>query len=209
MRLRHTIVTAIALAVLAPFAAACNGDDPEAAPTTPSSAVTTTTEPSPSESAWAGKFSDAQMETYEKALQRYTDYQRRSEPVWRKGKVTPAAKSLLQEYFYNWRSELADLQLLDDNDVTMKGYPPVVWSRPKRVKQRAVTIEQCIDPTTDQSGLYDSNGDRLPGDVKHPYVKTIYMSKPTEKKPNGEAYGFLIERMDNAGNLERDELEDC
>jgi hypothetical protein len=119
-------------------------------PTTSSSGqpVTESVSPSPS---WQGQFTPAQLADYEAALNRWSDYERDTEPIWAAGHVTDEARRLFQAYFVSpvWQKYLDRLTTYEGAGVTIEGLPTVFWSKAKRIAtsngEGSVSIVQCVD----------------------------------------------------------------
>lgn len=181
--LRRSIISAVALGALALTAAACGGDaEPQNQPTTSpsptSSSTTTATTVDPN--AWQSKFTSAEIEAYDAALGRWTSYERRSEPIWAKGKATPAAEALFRDYWIAWQPQYNRLKIAEENGITVSGLANVLSSKATTITLSGtprVVIEQCIDPTT-ITVLPATNEGR-----KDPYLRTITLDQPDQSKP--------------------------
>jgi hypothetical protein len=195
--LRRYAAAAIVLSALALSTAACAGDgDPESTPTdglTRSATESTsepTTAPTPTKDpdAWKSKFSPAQLEAYDTALQRWESYESRSEPLWAKGRATPSAERLFKEFFPHpsWRGYLDRLETYEEVEVKSDGLASVYWSEAKSISKegRSVQIVQCVDYTTIQ-GTQRGEPVTRPGWLEKPQLRKIYLSKP-------EGYDWLI-----------------
>jgi len=148
--LTRALIASMAGTALMLTAACSNNDDPlPPAQTSP----TASTSPSESAPAWRAKYSDAQLKEYETALGRFTEYERRSEPVWAAGKATPSAKALFKEYFLDADTPYQTLRTYELVEVKTVGTPKVYWSRatsitdPKKAGQHGMktAILQCVD----------------------------------------------------------------
>lgn len=191
---RRYALTVTLLSVLAIFTAACAGNDPETAPTDgPTSSATDstsepTTEPTPTldPGSWESKFSPAELDAYETALQRWESYESRSEPIWAKGKATPAAEKLFKEYFPHpaWMDYWERLQGYEQINVKVSGTPTVYWSKAKSVTESGtgVQIQQCVDYTSVQR---TQDGEEIARPTPEPQLRTIFLSQP-------EGYDWLI-----------------
>ncbi|UUZ59588.1 hypothetical protein [Nocardioides sp. B-3] len=195
--LRRCVTACVALAALAVFATACGGDtDPESSPTAGATSsatdntpeVTTDTSPTPDPDAWRAKFDADQLSAYDTALQRWDSYESRSEPIWAKGKATPAAEKLFKEFFPHpiWVGQFEQLQTYEQYEVQIAGTPDVLWSRARSVTETGsgVVIMQCVDyrsTTTTQNG----NPTQPIESRQKPVLREINLSKP-------EGYGWLI-----------------
>lgn len=153
----------------------------ESSTTTP----TETTSPSPTKTiqpAWQNKYSKKEIAAYEAALDRFTTYEQRSEPIWRRGKATPAAEQLFKEYFADgaWQREVSRLRSYEQANVEVHGTPTVLRSRATRVAVSetggSITIRQCIDYSTSQL-LQD--GQQAPGAPKSPRIRQVVLDRST------------------------------
>lgn len=194
--LRRYAVTGVALSALALSTTACAGDDnPESGPTdgatssaTETSSPEPTTEPSPTTDpdAWRAKFSPAQLEAYDAALQRWESYESRSEPIWAKGEATPAAENLFKEFFPHpaWMDYWERLQGFEQINVKVSGTPTVSWSKAKSVSTSgsSVQVQQCVDYSSVQR---TQDGKEIPRPAPKPQLRTIFLSQP-------EGYDWLI-----------------
>lgn len=185
---RRTVVLAALCAGLM-LTAGCQGDG-KAQPLPPAgSSSTTAAEPSSSlpdptettQPAWQAKYSEKEIAAYEEALDRFTTYEQGSEPIWRRGKATPAAEELFKEYFYTWQDQLRRLQTYEQVNVKITGVPSALNSRPTRIKiasdGQSVTIRQCVDFTT---SVVTQDGEPAPGASKVPLIRNIYLSRSTK-----------------------------
>jgi hypothetical protein len=153
--LRRTVAIATALAGLT-LTAACGGnDDPETLPpaTTSPSSSSPAISPTPTTPAWESKFTKDQLAEYERALDRWTTYEQRSEPIWASGKATPAAEALFKEFFLNASGQYHTLQTYELAKVKTEGTPKIYWSKatsisdPKKAGTRGMStvIQQCVN----------------------------------------------------------------
>lgn len=150
----------------------CGGDlKPKVSHSAPASSAP----PSPTPSAWESKFTPKQMADFKEALQRYTEYEERSEAIYDEGKATKASMALFKEYFLDPDGQQIDLQNLQRNKITGTGIARVLWSRPTRVKGGSVTIQQCVDNST--TTVYQA-GKRLPRKPNFPYIDTVTLDRP-------------------------------
>jgi len=191
MRTRSFHQTAAAIAALAGLTftmAGCgaDGDDPKPLPpiSSSSTASTPTTSPSPTTQAWESKFTRKQRVEYDEALQRWESYEQRSEPIFAKGKVTPAAEALFKDYFIVWQNQLNTLRFYEQVGDKVVGLPTVIWSRPSKVTAfkggMNVKIQQCIDPSTVK--VKHAAGAQVQEKNVGPYIRKISLSK-TDAKP--------------------------
>lgn len=185
MTLRRIAVAIVLVALLATTSACVGADDEPKA--TPSSSSTYTSsspspiEPSPTETAWQDKYTEAQLDAYQAALSRYQEYETRSEPIWAEGKATDRAGALFKQYFPSplWQGRLRTLSQYEQVDVQIEGVPDVYWSRAKSISVtgKSVVIDQCVDYTTVS---VTQRGEPAPP-VKwqqKPNLRTITLEKP-------------------------------
>lgn len=195
--LRRYALKGVALYALTLLATACAGDgEPETAPTDPAASATTSvssepvTEPSPTSDpeAWRHQYTPSQLEAYEAALRRWESYEARAEPIWAKGKATPAAEDLFKEFFPDpaWRGYFDRLETYEEVGVKSEGIASVYWSRAKSVSNQltSVQIVQCVDYTTIEG---TQRGKRVPRPawLETPQLRTLQLSKP-------DGYDWLI-----------------
>ncbi|MGK2878541.1 MAG: hypothetical protein ACSLFF_08205, partial [Solirubrobacterales bacterium] len=105
-----SVVTVLAVLTMT---AACGGNDgPEPLPpvTSSPSSPSTSTSPAPTTPAWQSKYTKEQIAEYEAALDRWSTYEQRSEPIWAAGKATPAAEALFKKFFLNAIGQYQTLQ---------------------------------------------------------------------------------------------------
>ncbi|CAN5190455.1 hypothetical protein BH09ACT12_BH09ACT12_01780 [soil metagenome] len=145
----------------------------------PTEQVTPSDTPSPSPTpAWQGDYSAQELAAYDEALHRFTTYERRSEPIWRRGKATPTARQLFQQYFYTWQSQFARLQTYEQVHVQIHGIPTVLASRATRVEVggdgASATIRQCADYSS-VTGYQD--GKETEKVTTKPQVRVIVMTR--------------------------------
>lgn len=181
---RRIAVTTVSVALLG-TAAACGGggEEPEA---TPSSSTHTTqtpspTEPSPSDTAWQDKYTDAQLDAFDAALSRYEEYETRSEPIWTEGKATDRAEGIFKQYYPSplWQGQDRLLSSYQRGGVTRTGLADVYWSRAKSISDSGLSlvINQCVDYgpiVTEQNG---KEAER-PAWALKPNLRTINLEKP-------------------------------
>jgi predicted small lipoprotein YifL len=176
--LRQLITTCFVFSALT-FALAACGSKGDPTPLPAPTSKTSSSSPSPTTPAWESKYTAEQIQAYNEALARWESYEQRSEPIWAKGKVTPAAEALFKEYWITWPNTLNTLRYLEANGVTKSGVPTVVSSQPKKVEEGSkdvtVVIRQCIDDsnvkTVSEAGAPSSTGPATP------YVRLITMKK--------------------------------
>ncbi len=180
--IRRTSVAA-AVALLTVTTAACNDDNVTGADPLPSVRASDPTEPSssstPTQPAWTSKYTPRELRAFEQALVRWEDYEERSEPIWRRGELTPAADSLFRTYFVSWLNESNTLATYEKADVKIIGTPEVLSSRPRGIRLTEggggqVRILQCVDYSTQK---LMQNGQEAPGEPDGPRLRRIEMSK--------------------------------
>lgn len=196
--LRRYALTVTLLSVLVMSTAACAGDEPETAPPDgpATSATTATTTPEPTTSptptrdpdAWRAKFSPAQLDAYDAALQRFDSYESRSDPIYAKGQATPAAEKLFKEFFPHptWMRYWEDLQTYEEYEVKSTGTPELYWSRAKSITKSGsgVRIQQCVDYRSVTTTQYGKPTQPIES-RQEPVLREIYLSKP-------DGYDWLI-----------------
>lgn len=202
---RRTTATIAAAAALTIGIVGCGGDEPDPIPSTSPSASTSASpsaSPSVDQDAWKKKYTPKQIQAYEAALQRWEDFESRSEPIWAKGKATPAAEELFREYLPSpkWRIEFMKLETYEKAEVKTTGTPDVLWSRATFIAKgsTSVQIRQCIDyraMTTTQHG----EPTKPIASRQRPVLRELNLSKP-------EGYDWLIYGINEAANGK--ELED-
>lgn len=177
---RH--VTATLVAGLMLTASSCGGGDtqqttPKPTPELPS---TSTTAPTSSErvSNWQSKFTEAELDRYEEALDRWQEYSEELNAIHMKGKDTPEARATLKEYSMQYQSEIAQLvQTFERGNVRLVNPVKPVWWKAVSIKPRVVVISQCSDY---RNLLLTQNGKEVPG-TKPKHLVTplkIEMDKP-------------------------------
>lgn len=189
--LRRT-ATATALCAGLALTAGCQSDaDGEAQPLPSAESSTTTPTETRSASptktiqpAWQDKYSEKEIAAYETALDRFETYERRSEPIWRRGKATPAAEQLFKEYFTDgaWQREVSRLRSYEQANVEVHGSPTVLRSRATRIavsdKGGSITIRQCIDYSSSQL-LQD--GEQAPGAPESPRIRQVVLDRSIDE----------------------------
>lgn len=179
---RRATATIAAVSALTMALAGCGGDEPDPGPSTSAStsaSASPSASPSADQDAWKKKFSSKQLAAYDAALQRFEDYESRSEPIWDKGKATPAAEKLFRDYFSSSAAliQFNKLKTYEQVEVTTDGTPDVYWSRAKAITKpgTSVTVEQCLDytpVTTTQRGKVVTRP------APKPQLRTIHLSRP-------------------------------
>ncbi|MFE6510275.1 hypothetical protein ACFVBP_21595 [Nocardioides sp. NPDC057764] len=179
---RRATATIAAAAALTMALAGCGGDEPDPIPSTsPSTSASASPSASPSvdQTAWRSKYNANQLKAYDTALQRFEDYESRSEPIWAKGEATPQAERLFRDYFSSSGAllQFTRLKTYQKVEVTIDGIPDVYWSRAKAITKpgTSVTIEQCLDytpVTTTQRGKV------VKRPAPKPQLRTIHLSRP-------------------------------
>ncbi len=188
-RTTTVILAATATLGLAAGLAGCSGDNPPDPIPTVSTSPTPTSTPTPS---WESKYTPEELAAYEAALDRWTEYETKSEPIWAAGKATPAAKALFQEYFPSplWQGRFELLKGYEKIHAKTIGSPKVFWTRPVQVNSVAVKFEQCVDYTTAKTTA--TQGTVLPRakELERPVLRTTKLSKP-------KGYNWLIYEEDH------------
>lgn len=184
LHVRRATATIAAAAALTMGLVGCGGDEPDPIPSTSPSASTSASpsaSPSADQTAWRSKYNEQQLAAYDAALQRFQDYESRSEPIWNAGKATPAAEELFKEYYPSpqWRILFRQLQTYERVEVTSEGQITTLSSRATTITKdaKSVIIEQCVDYTT----LHGSQrGKPVVRDawMEKPQLRTIHLSKP-------------------------------
>lgn len=192
--LKRIPATAGALALVL-AASACNSgsDEPEPLPpetnnSTPTKTSTPTETPSKDSEAWRAEFKPAQLKAYDTALQRWEEYEARSEPFWAKGEATPAAEKLFKEYFPHpiWQAQFEQLQTYEQYEVQIEGTSDVLWSRARRISTSGsgVVIAQCVDYRSTTTTQNDKPTMPITARQK-PVLREINLSQP-------QGYDWLI-----------------
>lgn len=182
---RRATATIAAAAALTMGLAGCGGDDPDPIPSTsPSTSTSSSPSASPSadQDAWRSQYNAKQLAAYDAALLRWEDFESRSEPIWAKGKATPAAENLFKKYLPSpkWRIEFMKLETYEKAEVKISGTPDVHWSRASFIAKGAtsVQIRQCIDyraMTTTQHG----KPTKPVATRQRPVLRELNLSKPS------------------------------
>jgi predicted small secreted protein len=197
MTRKHMLLLSALLLLAGLTAASCNGDsgateDPSDTPTTSESTPTA----SPTESPWTKEYTAKQLASYEAALRTFETYERRSLPIWNRGKATPTAKKLFRTYFRHptWIAPWSLLQTYDEVEVTSEGEISVYWSKPRKINKAGTDVEisQCIDYTTLQGYQHGE-----------PTVRSAWMEKPQRRVVRlykAAGYDWLITDLQDANN---------
>lgn len=177
----------ISLAAALALVSCSNDQDPTGDPTSavPStSSPTTTPTDEPTRPAWMDKYTEKEIAAYEEALDRWSTYEQRSEPIWATGKATPAARQLFQEFLPSplWQDLFANLETYEQVEVRVPHPPAVLWTRANRIElgngTGSVTIQECVDLTAQETTQYGKPVD-FPKPFRKPIIRTIVMDKPT------------------------------
>lgn len=204
---RRATATIAATAALTMGLVACGGDEPDPIPSTSPSSSASAPSPSPSTDpdAWKKKFNAKQVAAFDDALQRWEDFESRSEPFWAAGKASPQAEELFKEYLPSpkWRIEFMRLQTYEKAEVKTTGTPEVFWSRATFISKDAtsVQIRQCIDyraMTTTQHG----KPTKPVSTRQQPVLRELNLSKPS-------GYDWLIYGINEAPNGKQLEDKPC
>lgn len=137
--------------------ASCSSDDDKPKPTPSTTQATTpATIAAPS---WEDAYTPEQLAAYREALARADAYERDSKPIFAEGKASPAAKKVLDEYFFTYQYLWGSLEYLDQKGIKTVGDVKVLSSEATQIKvtgkEGSVTIRQCVDAsgtTTTQNG---------------------------------------------------------
>lgn len=127
------------------------GGDASTTPSPSSTSLSPTPSAEPTQPTWMDDYTDKQLKAYNEALDAWSTYEQRSEPIWARGKATPAARQLFQKYFPSplWQDLFQKLEGYEQVDIKISGVPDVLWSRPSRVALEggtaSVQIVQCLD----------------------------------------------------------------
>lgn len=113
---------------------------------------TSTSTPTPSEDAWRTDYSTEELAAFDEASQFVDAFNGKWQPVLARGKATPEAKQLLQEYRADWRAQWNTLKVFDERKIVIPRAAPTLWSRAKLVKlgddgSAVVQIVRCVDST--------------------------------------------------------------
>ena len=190
--------TMLMLGVLAVSTAACAGESSKTAPPeglATSATSATSAGPSPSTlpptkdpDDWKGKYSPSQLAAYDAALQRFESFESRSDPIYAKGRATPAAEKLFKEFFPHpiWMSYWENLQTYEEYEVKSTGTPEIYWSRAKSITNSSggVVIAQCVDYRSTTTTQYGKPTKPI-ASRQEPVLREIHLSKP-------DGYDWLI-----------------
>lgn len=162
---RHTVSTAILVAVLAVGASGCGGDDdpgpdPDALPTpttsAPTSATTTPTEstsPAAEPGAWRANFTEEQLTAYDRALATWKQFGELQERYQRSPVDRDTVLKFYERYTHN-ATALTDSYTVNfiEGGVRIPSQPtPLTWTGRKielNPKGSLVEFDQCTDYTT-------------------------------------------------------------
>lgn len=206
-RQRHRLGIAAGAALSATLALAGCSDNAEPTPTTegtPSESVVRSPTPTePTVPSWEKKFTEAELDAYHAALQRWSDYEAKAEPIWAAGKATPAAEDLFKQYWEDpaWRALFGRLASYEEVEVTIKGTPEVLWSKPIKIVAEhgtgSVTIRQCIDYSP-VSGIQRGEPIQQVASRQRPVQRELFLSR-------AKGHPWLIfEERDKPGNGGKD-----
>lgn len=190
-RFRRNATAVLTAAAFLLGAAACGGDEePQADPTdsTTSASPSEPTSSAPPSDAWKKEYTKKQLKAYQDALDRWEEYEARSEPIWSKGKATEAAADLFKEYFPspNWQGQYRRLAAYEQSDVHIDGTPGIYWSKAKSITKNGLSVEinQCVDYTK-VKGTQRGKPTKPISWQQKPQLRTISLSKP-------KGYDWLI-----------------
>lgn len=151
-RYRHAALAGAALTLVL---TGCQSDSNERdeGTKTPNTSATPTETDTTADTSWQEQYTDEQLQAYQGALQRLTDYEETSEPIWREGRVTPEAEALMASYWLDGGAQqLSVLATYEQNDIQISGLPTVLSSEATFIAEEAgsgsVTIDQCLDWST-------------------------------------------------------------
>ena len=198
-RFRRNATAVLTAAAFLLGAAACGGDEePQADPTdsTTSASPSEPTSSAPPSDAWKKEYTKKQLKAYQDALDRWEEYETRSEPIWSKGKATEAAADLFRQYFPspNWQGQYRTLASYEQADAHIEGTPGIYWSRAKRISKNGLSVEinQCVDYTKVTS-IQRGKEVSAPDWVSRPNLRTISLAKP-------KGYDWLIYSITDASS---------
>ena len=190
-RIGAMTVAAIALTLAATACNDSSSNEPDPLPpetSTPTSSETPTSTPTKDPDAWRANYKPAQLKAYDAALQSWEEYETRSEPIWAKGKATPAAEQLFKEYFPHpiWIDYWERLKTYETAEVKTEGTPEVYWSKAKSITKSGsgVRIQQCVDYAAVVGTQNGKPVVRYPW-MEKPQLRTIYLTQP-------DGYDWLI-----------------
>lgn len=180
---RATAAGALAIALIGLLATGCNDDGTP--PTSDPSDPTTSASANPTEptaSAWESKYTEDELEAFEKALATWTRYEKLAEPIWAKGKATKAAQQLFRKYWAT-NSQYSQLQRHEAGQIRVEGVGVELWAKPIFVKLGpdgdSLSIRRCVDGT----GVKVFQGDKqLMGGTDRPQIIDIRMFSLVDKK---------------------------
>ena len=156
MRRMRLVTAALALAAALVACSSADTTRPSADPTLPTPAPSSTgasVTPSQDPDAWRDNFSMAELEAYDAALTRWTEYEARSAPLWAAGVATSEAERLFREYFASpaWQIAYDRLKTYEEVEVMIPRPPNVLWSRGRAIDVQgsdgSVVLVQCVDLT--------------------------------------------------------------
>lgn len=169
MRLSSRLGTVLVSGLMVSLVAGCGGDDPEPMPPAANAPVSSSPARDKRPPTWRKDFSRDEVAAYRTAEKRWETYTERSAPIWEKGRATPKAEALFEEFFYQPDVMFQLLESYERRDVTVRGIPLVLSSRPAKVRldQDPVTVvvRQCIDARPVQmtvAGVPLTDPDQLP-----------------------------------------------
>lgn len=146
---RH--VTATLAAGLMLTASACGGEGgseqtaPQSTPEWPTSSTTAPTNASPA-SDWKSKFTEAELDRYEEALDRWQEFTELAHEIHMRGKDTPEARAVFKEYSLQYQRDIAELvQTFDEGNVRLERPEEPLWWKAVSIEPRVVVIRQCTD----------------------------------------------------------------
>lgn len=189
MTFRHRLGTLTLIALLSGGLTACGGGgDPQTKPppSSPTSAPDPTPSDAPSEAGgpparWADKFTHEQMNTYNAALRRWQQFTKLSNEIYRKGKDTPDARKMLQEYSLFWQRDAVMLARdFDKGGIREEVSPKPLWIYATAIHASQVTMIQCTDYS---DARITKNGDVLANKPKHVVTPLVVrMTRTTDRE---------------------------
>ena len=199
--MKRTLVAATALS-LAITLASCgdNDEDPAPSPSPSADASSTTTSPSvPTTSTseaggppadWEANLTRIELEAAQSAMQSWEEFRPLLDDIYKKGQLTPGAKSTLQKYDFWWQRDIVDLgETYEKGGLRLEAGVEPIWSYASSVKLSPdgtgeVVITQC---TYYEPLSYSRDGKVL--DIKKP-KHLITPLEITMTKPDGK-HGWM------------------
>ena len=185
MRRAQLTMAAFALTLALAACSSAETPDPGADPTSPSGEpepTSSSASPSQDPDGWRDDFSSAELDAYDAALSRWSEYEERSAPVWAAGVATNDAERLFREYFASpaWQIAYDRLETYEEVEVKIPQPPKVLWSRGKRIDVQgangSVVLIQCVDLTAQGTTQF---GDpvKWPKGFRKPVLREITLDR--------------------------------